>query len=102
LVCLHLLHFPYRSLAQYSRKAEQGVAALEKTGKDESIATHWRGWVSLSEAGRNERWLAYLRGDVEASGAFSTTDRLTVPDPTRWRTWDPDGFFAGVRLPDQA
>ena len=34
--CLHMLHFSYRSLAQYSRKAEQGVAALEEAGKDES------------------------------------------------------------------
>jgi hypothetical protein len=86
---LHVLHFSYRSLEQYSRKALQGVAALEQAGKDETIATHWRGWAALTDAERAGRWRAHLRGEV-ADDTFVRADRLVVADPTRWTIWDPD------------
>jgi hypothetical protein len=91
-----MLHFSYRSLEQYSRKAEQGVAALEKAGKDESIATHWRGWATLSEEERAARWRGYLEGDEGAADDFVGSDRVLVTGATQWRTWDPEGLFAGV------
>ncbi len=92
--CLHMLHLSYRSLEQYSRKADQGVAALVKAGKDESIATHWRGWNALSADQRAARWQAYLAGDAGAADDFVGSARVVVPGATRWATWDPDGVFA--------
>lgn len=92
---LHMLHFSYRSLAQYSRKVQNGVAALEAAGMDGSIATHWRLWASLTEAEQAERWSAYLsdeEGDLK--DAFVRADRLVIGDPTLWRMWDPDRLFA--------
>ena len=91
--CLHMLHLSYRSLEQYSRKADQGVAALQAAGKGESIATHWRGWAALSPAERDARWRSYLRGEEGEGDAFVSTDRVEVPNPARWKTWDPDMVF---------
>ena len=88
---LHMLHFSYRSLAQYSRKADVGVAALEAAGRDSSIATHWRAWAALSDDERAARWSAYLRGDAgDMTDAFVRADRRVIADPTGWRTWDPE------------
>lgn len=91
---LHLLHYSCRSIDQYSRKAREGAAALDQAGKDETIATHWRGWASLGDDERAARWSAYLRGDEgQLTDAATATDRRVIPDPTRWSTWDPDGVL---------
>lgn len=80
---------------QYSRKVQNGVAALEAAGMDESIATHWRLWASLTEAEQAERWSAYLADeDGDLKDAFVRADRLVIGDPTLWRMWDPDRLFA--------
>lgn len=92
--CLHMLHFSYRSLEQYSRKADQGVAALKKAGRDESIATHWRGWSMMSGHQRAERWLEYLAGDEGSANAFVSSDRVAVAGAHHWTTWDPDRSLA--------
>jgi hypothetical protein len=91
---LHMLHYSYRSLEQYSRKVVHGVEALEAAGKDATIATHWRHWASISAAEREVLWLRYLAGDgggVDPSTA--PVERVTIDDPTRWRSWDPSGVF---------
>ncbi|WP_194397264.1 glycosyltransferase family 2 protein [Microbacterium atlanticum] len=92
---LHMLHFSYRSIEQYSRKVEHGVAALEAAGMDSSIATHWRYWASLNGEERQHLWARYLSDDgVGADGPIPPTERIIVDSPTRWRTWDPIGVFS--------
>lgn len=91
---LHQLHFPYRSLEQYSRKARLGVAALDVAGKDASVATHWRGWANLSADEREEEWGRYLAGERSAIDPSVRADRLVIADPTSWREWDPEGLLA--------
>lgn len=103
---LHMLHYSCRSLEQYSRKASQGVAALDEAGKDETIATHWRGWAALDDEARAAEWVAYLRGGAvrSADGAATvagsesvSADRVEVADPMSWRTWDPGHVLDGDR-----
>ncbi|WP_175557256.1 glycosyltransferase family 2 protein [Raineyella antarctica] len=89
---LHMLHYSYRSLVQYSRKASQGVAALEAAGKGKDVAVHWRGWEELGENERESRWLGYLSGEEGSTdGAFVRGDRVVLADPSVWRRWDPNG-----------
>lgn len=88
---LHQLHFPYRSLEQYSRKAHVGVTALDAAGKDTSIATHWRGWANLSDEERSEQWTQYLEGRESALDLTVRGERLVIAEPLNWRTWDPEG-----------
>jgi glycosyltransferase involved in cell wall biosynthesis len=91
---LHMLHYSYRSLEQYSRKVDHGVAALQAAGKDESIATHWRYWASIPAADRAHLWRRYLAGDVEtAIDPIPSRARITIPDPSQWTAWDPAGVF---------
>ena len=95
LVALHMLHFSCRSLEQYSRKAMDGVAALDDAGMDDTIATHWRGWAELTDDERVARWTAYLRGDSDSpTDASASADRVVVDDPTAWTVWDPDRVLA--------
>jgi hypothetical protein len=103
---LHMLHYSCRSLEQCSRKASQGVAALDEAGKDETIATHWRGWAALDDEARAAEWVAYLRGEAvrSADGAAAvagseslSADRVEVADPMSWRTWDPGHVLDGDR-----
>jgi len=92
---LHMLHYSYRSLEQYSRKVDHGVAALEAAGKDASIATHWRLWATVPPTERDALWRRYLAGDgVAAEDRVVSVERVLVEDPTRWKTWDPDGRFS--------
>jgi hypothetical protein len=93
-LCLHMLHFSYRSLEQYSRKAEQGVAALEEAGMPAFIATHWRDWATLSQVQRAARWTSYLSGSTGSGDAFVSESRVLVTGVARWSTWDPDGVLA--------
>jgi len=91
---LHMLHYSYRSLEQYNRKVDQGVAALEAAGKDDSIATHWRYWASLPASDRAALWRRYLSGDgVSADGPIPPKERVVIADPTTWTHWDPDGVL---------
>jgi glycosyltransferase involved in cell wall biosynthesis len=91
---LHMLHYSYRSLEQYSRKVDNGVAALEAAGKDESIARHWRHWASISASEREALWRHYLSGEgVAADDPTPPRERVAVGDPTRWTDWDPSGVF---------
>jgi hypothetical protein len=92
---LHMLHYSCRSLVQYSRKATDGVAALEAAGMDETIATHWRSWTGLTAAEQSDRWGAYLRGERDSpTDASAPVDRLIIEDPTGWPAWDPRGVLA--------
>ncbi|WP_130354221.1 glycosyltransferase family 2 protein [Agromyces ramosus] len=87
---LDLLHFSCRSLDQYSRKALDGVAALHEAGMDESIATHWREWAMLTDGERAARWSTYVSGEAsDLSGTSGPAERVVVPDPMRWPSWDP-------------
>lgn len=91
---LHMLHYSYRSFEQYSRKVDQGVAALEAAGIDDSIATHWRYWASLPEHQRRDLWRRYLTEDgAGADGPIPPKERVTVSDPTKWTSWDPQGIL---------
>jgi glycosyltransferase involved in cell wall biosynthesis len=87
---LHMLHYSYRSLEQYSRKVVHGVAALEAAGKDASIARHWRHWASLAPDARRALWRNYLAGDeLPQDDPTPTTERVTIHAPDRWPSWDP-------------
>lgn len=91
---LHMLHYSYRSLEQYSRKVDQGVAALEAAGKDASIARHWRHWASIAPRERAALWHSYLAGDELAAGdPTPTSQRVVIDDPDQWATWDPSHVF---------
>ena len=92
---LHMLHYSYRSLEQYSAKVEHGVAALEAAGKDESIATHWRHWAAISPQERAALWRRYLAGE-EIAGDYPAPapERVTVDDPSHWASWDPFRILA--------
>lgn len=88
---LHMLHYSYRSLEQYSRKVDQGVTALHAAGKDNTIATHWRFWSSLPVQERAILWRRYLSVDgASAEGPIPPNERVLIPDPTTWTEWDPD------------
>ena len=87
---LHVLHFSYRSLAQYSRKADVGIAALEVC-RTRLVDRHALApWAGLSDDERADRWAAYLRGEAgDMTDAFVRADRSVIADPTGWRTGTP-------------
>lgn len=92
---LHMLHYSYRSLEQYSRKVDHGVAALEAAGKDATIARHWRHWAAMAPRDRGVLWRSYLAGSgVPADDPTPVRERITIDDPTRWSTWDPHRIFS--------
>lgn len=44
---LVIRHFPYRSAAQFARKAENGAAAYAATNLPEHVGAHWRGYGAI-------------------------------------------------------
>lgn len=92
---LHMLHYSYRSIDQYSRKVDHGVAALAAAGKDVTIARHWRHWAAIAPRDRETLWRSYLAGSgVPADDPTPVRERITVEDPTQWTTWDPHHVFS--------
>ncbi|ANJ27759.1 hypothetical protein ATC03_14625 [Agromyces aureus] len=86
---LQMLHYSARSLGQYARKTEEGVAALERAGMSQVIGYHWRQWAVLTPQEREQAWRSYLDGHA---GLLQPEpgNRVVVDDPGTWRTWDPE------------
>lgn len=85
---LGIVHLPWRSLTQFSRKTRQGAQALALTSLEARYGTHWRTLGALDDAGLADRWERLLRGEADASTAWYP-QAATVPfDPDAAALWD--------------
>ncbi len=93
---LKLLHYQYRSQAQFSSKVQRGVAALDQAvGQNPEMGQHWREQAAMSEAARGNRWRDLVEARIEDHGQRRRVGRALVQAPGAWATWDPAGEIGG-------
>ncbi|WP_165356961.1 glycosyltransferase family 2 protein [Nocardioides zhouii] len=89
---LKLLHYQYRSQAQFSSKVQGGVAALNRAvGQNPEMGQHWREQAAMSETARGDRWRDLVESRIEDHGQRRRASRVLVRAPGAWATWDPSG-----------
>lgn len=57
-----ILHRPWRSFEQFSRKIRQGAASLNLTDLQESLGYHWRSMGEASDSELQEVWSRLIQG----------------------------------------
>lgn len=81
---LELRHFPYRSAAQFARKALNGAAAYAAADLPEDQGAHWRAYGLLAD-----RYGPAVLGDVfrQHFWYLSPTDAGLMQDPAPYLRW---------------
>ena len=91
---LRILHYQYRSLAQFRAKNRRGVDGLSRTtGLSADVGSHWVEQAAMDEQQQLERWQQLVSGAREDFGARERADRVVVSRPGGWQTWDPDSVL---------
>lgn len=87
---LRILHYQYRSMAQFEAKNRRGVDGLRRTtGLSADVGSHWIEQAAMDEAQQERRWSELVAGRTEDFGARVRSDRVAVERPQGWATWDP-------------
>lgn len=60
-----IIHYPWRSKEQFTRKLRQGAKALEATDLPEDMGYHWRRNGDITIESATPLWEALLRGEVD-------------------------------------
>lgn len=84
---LGIVHLPWRSFEQFSRKVRQGAAALDASDAPESMGSHWRRLGALDEAGLRRAWDDITRGRVDHGTGWMPRGRsvpFTLADAGSW------------------
>lgn len=98
---LSIVHVPWRSREQYSRKVQQGAAALADTDLSPELGSHWR----VHGGGTTEQidavWSQLLQGQHDESLGWSPTGPFTTTDPRTWPPgrWPVPAFTDGGSVP---
>lgn len=87
---LRILHLPWRSQEQLTRKVRQGAAAYAASSL-KGVGGHWITQGALSDDGLQEVWDRLLKGEGEADLGWRPIGPFLVDRFDHWRTWDPDG-----------
>lgn len=84
--CLEVRHFPYRSAAQFIRKARNGAAAYAATDLPADWGAHWRSYGEILERHGEEALADVYRTHF---WHLSPIDNSMVHDPAAYRRWEP-------------
>lgn len=95
---LSIVHIPWRSYEQFSRKVRNGAAALALTELDLSIGSHWREAGALPEDVLRAVWDDLTDGLGHPSLGWTPRGWLVPADVTSWTTFDPQGL---LRVPSR-
>jgi len=87
---LQIIHVPWRSKAQFLRKARQGAKALEAANQTSNTGFHWRYLATLDDESAGRRWDALLRGEAVEGIEWSPAGPSVAASVWDWRRWDPD------------
>ena len=60
-----IIHYPWRSKEQFTRKLRQGAKALEATDLPDNMGYHWRRNGDITIESATPLWEALLRGEVD-------------------------------------
>ncbi|NYE35783.1 hypothetical protein F4692_000887 [Nocardioides cavernae] len=89
---LRILHYQYRSIAQFRAKNRRGVEGLSRTtGLSADVGSHWVEQAAMDEDQQQQRWSELVSGSREDFGERERRARVRVDAPGRWPTWDPSG-----------
>lgn len=91
---LRILHFPWRSRAQFHSKVAIGSAAIEMTGPRApgGGGDHWRD-LGRATAELDHIWVAMLAGQGDSRLEWGPGGELVDIDPKQWSDWDPIGVL---------
>lgn len=81
---LQIRHFPYRSAAQFVRKAVNGAAAYKSTNLPADQGAHWRAYGDIAERHGEEALADVFR---QHFWYLSPTDADMVRDPAPYLRW---------------
>ncbi|MFW0155495.1 glycosyltransferase family 2 protein [Rothia sp. P6271] len=85
---LMIVHRPWRSLEQFTRKIRQGARSLELTNLPQELGYHWRVLGESSDAELEELWNKLVTGqevpEVVAWRPKGELATLSVKTPQRW------------------
>lgn len=81
---LRVLHFPFRSVDQFVRKARNGAAAYAATDLPADVGAHWRGYGDLLERHGEEALHDVFR---RYFWALSPADEGWLLDPAPYMRW---------------
>lgn len=84
---LRILHVPWRTFDQLSRKLRQGAAALDAADLPENVGPHWRGGGRQTEEALMAKWNDLLQGAVDPELSWS-------PSGGPYREWEPGTWDA--------
>lgn len=87
---LRIIHAPWRSRPQLTRKIRQGAEAYRNLGRASSLGTHWTTQDQRSDEGLGELWSSLLDRRAPASLNWRPHGPFVTCDPSEWRFWDPD------------
>lgn len=85
---LHILHRPWRSFEQFSRKTRNGAAALAASRLASGLGSHWRDVGQLADDDQRHLWVDLLAGRDDPALGWSPIGPL-IEDDLDWATWDP-------------
>lgn len=87
---LRILHYQYRSIAQFRAKNRRGVEGLSRTtGLSADVGSHWVEQAAMDEDQQWQRWHALVSGSREDFGERERGARVRVDAPGQWQRWDP-------------
>lgn len=93
---LRILHYQYRSLAQFRAKNRRGVEGLSQTtGLSADVGSHWVEQAAMDETQQVHRWGELVSGSREDFGIRQRSERVVLSAPREWRTWDPSAQLDG-------
>ncbi len=88
---LRILHLPWRSREQLTRKLKNGSAALALTSLDRGVGDHWRTAGDLDDQGLSALWEDLKSGLVHPDIGWYPRGWLLPINPDEWTSWDPEG-----------
>ncbi|MDT0190350.1 glycosyltransferase family 2 protein [Rothia terrae] len=77
---LVIIHVPWRSYEQFSRKLSQGASALATTNLPDEKGYHWRIWGKNSPEALSTQWELLLAGTADSTLAWRPLGQL-LPTP---------------------
>ncbi|WP_271394796.1 glycosyltransferase family 2 protein [Neomicrococcus lactis] len=87
---LHIVHYPWRTLAQLQSKASTGTLALKLASADKKFGTQWKNLSTVSDAHLGQVWHSIVSRQpdealgLESSGPFQKMNPLSMPHWTNY------------------
>lgn len=90
---LYILHYPWRSEEQFTRKLRQGALAMHERQTSERFDTHWQREGAKDDADLARVWAALLDGRGDESLGWTPKGPFVMVDPSAWRSWQLDDQY---------